>query len=506
MKLKKIITTLTIIFLSANLYAGYFGMGKRYYVYKKYDKAREMFLKAAEKNNIGDAYYFLGEIEKITQNFDEAEKYFKLAVSKKNTTRKFKKNAYWDLIVLAQQKNDFNGMVQYCRDMWNDLHDSSAKKKVESIINKLLWTQNKDAIAKYKEGLKYKRRGKTDKAIEKFNEAISIDNSFLAPKTDLGIIYFRKNDFSKTTEYLTPVIEKIPFYGELHLILGEIASQEKNYSGIIEHFTKALDYGFISKRTKRDITYRRGIAYFRQGNYDEALEDIQTIAPKRKSKKILILLSAIYIKQKKYNDALDYLKILYRNNPNNKIYLYKIGSLYYKLENNKFLTYFHKLFKLTKNNKEDLAKYFKAFKILSQKYFYDKNYSKTLQITKIINEENTDYDLTLISAKSNYFLKNYTKATDLFEKVSASNKDKLLLCKAYYFTGRKAKAKELLSSLLYDDDLTEPIKKDKYLKRIKSKIEKEKAEKLKKEEEENQKTESNESNSSDTKKIEILDD
>jgi len=76
-----------IILTSSALHAGYYDQARRYYIYKKYDKAKEMFLKVVEKSDHGDSFYFLGEIEKIQGNYDESEKYFLTCITK-NTTRK----------------------------------------------------------------------------------------------------------------------------------------------------------------------------------------------------------------------------------------------------------------------------------------------------------------------------------------------------------------------------------------------------------------------------------
>jgi tetratricopeptide (TPR) repeat protein len=84
-----------IILVSAGpLLAGYYEQGRSFFVYKKYDKAKEMFLKATEKREHGDALYFLGEIEKIQGNFKTAEDYFARCVASGSTTGKYLKNAY----------------------------------------------------------------------------------------------------------------------------------------------------------------------------------------------------------------------------------------------------------------------------------------------------------------------------------------------------------------------------------------------------------------------------
>ncbi len=81
---------LIISFAEISYSRGYFSRGKTYYVYRKYDKAKEMFLKVIEKHEHGDSYYFLGEIEKLQGRYREAMEYYQKAAIL-NTTKKYKK-------------------------------------------------------------------------------------------------------------------------------------------------------------------------------------------------------------------------------------------------------------------------------------------------------------------------------------------------------------------------------------------------------------------------------
>ncbi len=69
---KNIIIISLFLSISSNLYAGYYEEGCKYFSNKKYDKAREMFLKSIEISNDGNSYYFMGEMEKNEGNFDQA--------------------------------------------------------------------------------------------------------------------------------------------------------------------------------------------------------------------------------------------------------------------------------------------------------------------------------------------------------------------------------------------------------------------------------------------------
>jgi len=128
--MKKILILLLILaFTGISSFASqYHSMGRNAYVYRNYAKAKEMFLKDVETTGNGDSYYFLGEIAKIEKNYDEAINYFAIAVNK-NTTRKFLVNAYWNLVILYEERGDYPNYIKYCRELWFRTGDSSAKNK-----------------------------------------------------------------------------------------------------------------------------------------------------------------------------------------------------------------------------------------------------------------------------------------------------------------------------------------------------------------------------------------
>ena len=79
---QKAMATACMLLVSTALFAGYYEQGRRFYSKKNYEKAKEMFLKAAESGGPGNAYYFLGEIERTRANYLEAEKYYRTAITK----------------------------------------------------------------------------------------------------------------------------------------------------------------------------------------------------------------------------------------------------------------------------------------------------------------------------------------------------------------------------------------------------------------------------------------
>ncbi|MDY6932641.1 MAG: tetratricopeptide repeat protein [Spirochaetota bacterium] len=457
------------------MYSGYFEEGCKLYIQKKYDIAKEKFLQSAKKYENGNAYYFLGEIEKVEGNFKKSEEYFRAAITKR-ISKKYLQLAYWNLIVIKEQDRSYKEMVQLCQELWERTGDDGAKKKVESLINKLLWTDNQDAIDLYQQGIILKRKTKIDEAKSAFFEAIELDSSFMAPKFEIGLQYYKEGKIDYSINYLMSIAEKIPFYGEIHLLLGNIYFNRQLFTNSIPHFDKALVYGFLDKKAKFALRLKRGTSYYNTLNYDKAKVDIEKILEfDKKSIEPLLLLSAIYIKEANYDDALKTLNKAEMIHPVNAEIIFQIGSIYYKKQDTKYIALFDRLFnKVYSSNSEIPNKYYKAFIILIKYYFNNARYSRASEIIEFLPDNFKDYDIILISAKTYYNLSSYDKSIEYFEKINLTNDDRYTLCKAYTLSEMIDKARDILWSLSYYDDYFNRAKNDQILKELALNIEKEK--------------------------------
>jgi tetratricopeptide (TPR) repeat protein len=461
-----------LLFAASAAYAGYHEQGRAFYAYKKYDKAKEAFLKDVEIKKHGDSYYFLGEIEKMRGNYKEADEYFTEA-TKLYTTRKYLRNAHWNLIIMAEQKGDYGEVVKKCKAMWNDLRDEGAKSKIENTINKMIWTDNAEAIEKYKEGDSLKQEGKNNEAVSAFKSALGIESGFLAPKFEIGMIYYRNNKFSDAASYIRDVAEKVPFYAEAHMVLADIEFRNKNYSRAITHYNSAIEFGFVDKETESNLILNRGTCYYNLKEYENARDDIKK-ATKLKGGSIgsLSLLAAIQIMLHEYDDALESLQSVNKSNPDNPVIIFQIGSLYYKLKNDLYITNFEKLLTLSKGNSQMLEKYSKAFALLAEGYFNQKKYDQVLRIYTQLPSKTQSGDLKIIAARSYYRKGNYDEAINLFESAAiSSDDDRLMLCRAYARKGLKEKAKNILTRLIRNEDYLKKARSDKLLVKLVDEIE-----------------------------------
>ncbi len=450
---KKLLLPLFIIIaVQGILYSSqYYYMGRNAYVYRNYQKAREMFLKDVQQTENGDSYYFLGEIEKIEKNYDLAIDYFKAAVSKK-TSRKFLINSYWNLIILYEEKGDYPNYLKYCREFWLKTGDRSAKQKMDTLVNKLLWSDDENAVKKYNEGIALAKKGEGQNAILSFRDAINIDSNFLAPRFELGMIAYKSGKQGEAMNYLSVIAERIPFYAEVQLILGNINFNNRNYSAAIINFNSVLEYGFIDKETEYNSFLKRGTCYYHTGDFDNAEKDISSVVDSVKNdSEPLIILSAIYIKKKDFDAALKILGRAESISSKEPIVLFQIGSIYYYKNDLKYVSYFDRLYDLVKDNDPEYIKYIKAFKLLMNYYYENKNYQRALVISEKIQGGGNDYEAILISARSNHYLGNHEEAIAAFKKISLqSNSDRVLLAGSFAASGRKENAIEILKNIQYD--------------------------------------------------------
>jgi len=480
--MKKFFMTLILVFLLQDiiLSSQYHYIGRNAYVYRNYSKARENFLKDVEISGSGDSYFFLGEIEKIEKNYDLAIQYFAAAVSR-NTSRKYLVNSYWNLIILYEERGDYPNYIKYCREFWFKTRDSSAKQKIDSLINKLLWSDNVEAVNKYNEGISLLKKGDTNSASQSFKDAINIDNMFLAPKFELGMIAYKSGNNSDTFYYLSPIAERIPFYAEVQLIIGNINFSSKNYSSAITNFSSVLEYGFADKNTEYNTMLKRGTCYYHTGDFDNAEKDISSAAESVKGdNEPLVILAAIYIKKKELDSALKVLQKAESISANDPVVLFQTGSIYYYRNDEKYALYFDRLHNTVKDNDPEYKKYIKAFKLLLNYHYTKKNFSRSIEVSDKLLSIVSDYDVIITAARSNHYLSQHETAISLFKKISLhENTDKVLLAGSYAASGLTEQAVGILRGIQYDQNAYSEAKKNSYLLPLVKDLEKESEQKRK---------------------------
>lgn len=467
-----VVLTALIISIPSVSAADYYEAGCRYYVHKNWEKAKENFLKDIETTDRGDSYYFIGEIEKNRGDLDTALDFFEKAITRKMTP-KYRNLAYWNLIVIYESKSDFPKTIKTCKYFYEVLGEASAKTKAENLINKLMWTENEDARKAYEEGLNAKPKDYTV-ALQYFRQAAMLDSSFLSPVFEIGMYYYTQNQYRDALSYFNQILYRIPFYGELQMLVGEIYFQDKRYSEAATAFEAALEYAFIDKDMKYSIQLKTATSYYNIGQYTKAESFLQqAITTKKGNLAPYLLLSAIQMQKNDYDGALQTLQSAYKIDANNPEILYQLGLVYYNKNDNKAYEYFEKVYmQYRQKQKEVPSKYIKAFITTAQYYYANKQYSKVVELTTIVPENLRDESLWLNYARSLYMLAQYNEAIAHFTKFRLADNDLFILCRCYALINDTAKAKEILHNNFYNTNFINKVKEDKLLKPLYKEVEK----------------------------------
>jgi tetratricopeptide (TPR) repeat protein len=459
--------------LCGPLFAGYYEQGTRYYVFKKYDKAREMFLKAVEASDDGNSYYFLGEIEKNEGNFEKALEYYRSAVEGR-IQRKYLDLAYWNIIILLEHRGDYEEMVGTCRELYERLGDAGAKTKVESLINKSMWTEVEEARRHYQRGMDLKGRNRGDEAQSAFRDALTADSSFLAPRFEMGLYEFRMGNAGEALHHLQEVARRIPYYGEVHLLLGDMYLQKGHYREALIHLDKGLQFGFIDSASRNLIRLKKASTHYELQEYESARKEAAGVLKKSpRSLDALLLVSAIDIKEEKYQDALKNLEKARKISPDNPEILFQIGSIHYRMNNPLYVKDFDRLFEhVTRTGGEAPQKYYKAFTILLKHRFESADFPEVVRIYESLPEQFREYESTILYARAQHRLGNNAKAVKQMEKLYLrSDDDRYLMCLIYAESGMADKAKSTLLGMANRDIYLEKARKEPSLKKIAKEIE-----------------------------------
>ncbi len=487
-----LVATGTLFMAAEPVLAGYYDQGLYFYRVKNFEKAREMLIKAGETSNDGHCYFFLGDIEMQENNFDKALEYFRMSISRP-ISPKYYRLSVANINIILEQRGDYMGVVRFSRDMADKTGDGDARVRVEALINKFLWTDNQDAKAEYEKGIRSRNAGKADDAESSFKAALKIDSAFLAPKFELGLLYLKAGNTSDAQRYLSDVADKIPFYADVQVLLGDIAFQKESYRQAITHFSKALEFGFFDAGTLYLVHIKRASSYYNVKDYKKAKESVaEAIRYNPKSMEAFFLLSAIDIKEENYADALKTLEKAESIEPGNTEILFQIGSVHFKTSSKKYVAYFDRLFDLSASQKEFPQKFNKAFALAAKAHYEAGNYRRTVAMADRLPDKYLDTDLKFLLARTHAQLGNTDRAIGYFEKLSlSSDDDRYLLCALYARAGQADKSRRILVNLnkSYMDKARTDPSLDRIAKDIDDERRRKEEERLKREEDERRRKE-----------------
>ncbi len=425
-----------------------YARGKALYTRKNYDKAREEFLAAVEKNpDDGNSWYFLGEIEKNRNNFAEAEKAYASAVNGR-LEKKLINLAFWNLTVLVERRGDPLDIVRTCRLFHEKTGSSEPLKKIDSLTDKLLWTDNAEAQKLYQEGAALRKAKDHRGAAEKLNAALAAAPEFLAPRYELAMILYDRKDMAGAAVHLAAVADRIPFYYDANRLLADIYFSLSSFGPAAKYYGNCLEFLPMKRERKSTILFNRGVCHYNLKDYDAALADFAECSRLDPGKtEVLYYQSAIFISREQYPEALTILRKLESAKGGDPQLLMQIGSLYYRQNNREYVSYFDRLFDAVKSSSDRRERYTKAFVILAKHHFESRAYQRFTEIAYSLPESAREYDMRIMLGRAEYESGNFGKAIAALESVSAGTDDSIILAQAYLKDGNRIKAKELTRTL-----------------------------------------------------------
>lgn len=142
------------------------------------------------------------------------------------------------------------------------------------------------------------RRGRPEKAIKRYDEALAKAPDRFATRVDLAIVLLQERDFARAETELQRALKTAPDDARAHLTLGNVLRKRRELDGAIEHLARAAELD----ATSTDAWNNLGVSYEQAGRLEEALdayEKASALAPKR----LLFLENIARVHAARGNDA-----------------------------------------------------------------------------------------------------------------------------------------------------------------------------------------------------------
>jgi len=208
----------------------------------------------------------------------------------------------------AQLNSDPVKAVGYAREALNLASEIGDKKGMAAAYNNL--------------GIAYRTQGALDKALEyyitslKTYESLNNKEGIATTKNNISTIYSIKKDYSQAMKYLEESYTLFVELGDENKIigsmnnLGNLHTEIQLYDNALKYFTQAYQLSEKKGAAFADPLTNMGNLYFRQGNYQQAIESYEkalTIERQNNNKlsvlNIVVNLGITYTKAKHAKDA-----------------------------------------------------------------------------------------------------------------------------------------------------------------------------------------------------------
>jgi tetratricopeptide (TPR) repeat protein len=239
------------------------------------------------------------------KRYDEAEKYFKMAIEIMPTFAQ----AYNDLGIIYFSKQQYAAAIE--------------QYKKASGINKSY------AEPHINLGNLYRTQKKPDLAIQEYTEALRINQNLPETRQWLSGLYMERGQYDKAQEVLKPLLQ-IPAKtsAESYILQGNIYQKQRQYEKALIEYGKALKL----KPQNPLIYHNMGLACFYMQNYPLAEEYFKkALALKPAIAESSSMLGQIYLLKKDDRNAQYYYESAARLNPKLKDVQFNLGTIYLRL-------------------------------------------------------------------------------------------------------------------------------------------------------------------------------
>ena len=152
-----------------------------------------------------------------------------------------------------------------------------------------------------KKGLEYGRQGDSDKAIEEFSKAITLNPTSAEAYYDRAFVYYKNGNLKESVSDFDKAIELNPSFTDAYYNRALALYKRGSFDAAIADYNKVLEIN--PKAT--DALYGRGLAYFKKNDVKQALNDYNKVIEMRPDFPLAYSARAIAYFSKK-----DYIKTL----------------------------------------------------------------------------------------------------------------------------------------------------------------------------------------------------
>lgn len=175
----------------------------------------------------------------------------------------FLKDCFEDSVFLVRQKG-FQAYLQFLNKNILGLSAATTAKVEQEYVGYLNFNSD-SPLGNMNAGLYWLNKTNPAKAIEHFQNSLTIDPYFFPAAINLAQIYSQINQVERAIQLLENTLEKYPDQQETHYSLGLLFGERKQYSKAIYHLEQVLQLGGNPR-----VFYNLGVLYTQAGQLQKA--------------------------------------------------------------------------------------------------------------------------------------------------------------------------------------------------------------------------------------------